>query len=149
MVTNLRSRDTGTVERGDDKHFPHFQRHGREASAKASQIVFVRSTDLLDEAVRAQALEHPRYLRPVLAGEEGLKRSALKSADREFSATDRSNELEVVAVKQVESPMRPAAVAHRSRDLVEPLHAEGRIVDDPDEIQISPIRRAQRLSERS
>jgi hypothetical protein len=54
----------------DDNHLTEFQSHHGHLTAKISEIVFVASTNLLDQAMNPQAFEQARDLSRVLVRQE-------------------------------------------------------------------------------
>ena len=97
----------GVSERGDDHEFTKLQGGRRHAATEGRQVVLVAMTDLLDEAVGAQAREGPRQLRGREGGEVWAEMAGVKATDREFAAQERLEQSEVIAVKQIEASMAP------------------------------------------
>lgn len=92
-----------TSEHWDEGHFAQLKRGGCDEAPERREVVFVAMAYFLDDAVFAQTSNDCGDLPCVLVGQMFAQVGVLESTDHELAAQDNGEQLEIVAVEQVEA----------------------------------------------
>ena len=120
LARNVSNRSRAS-QGGQRDRFPESERAGDHALAEASEIVLVRSADFLDQAVQTQAFQQTGDLAAGLA-QCGLQVPVAQAADCELASGEGEEEVQVIAVEQIEPRIASAVFPSRS----------GHFLDGPD-----------------
>ncbi len=141
MIINLSPNYRGFHERRDDEHGSELQGGVNDFLSKVGQVVFISSSDFFNQAMHFETLEHSGDLGARFFGQDGAKGTILESPDVKFSANDTFEQLQILTVKEIKPTIGPLAIRCRLGDFFKVLDPRGRIFDDGDELQVTPVRR--------
>src|SRR5713101_384297 len=132
MATTCRH-DNESCSRGvsqvrDEREAAELEGKQNDVATELGEVVLVGAGDLLDQTVRAQALEEARDL-AWGQSEELLQASILETAELELTTGDGLEQLEVAAGEEVEASPGATVVVHGLADAVEIPHSAGGIVE--------------------
>ena len=127
----------GLIEGWNDDQLAEFQAGGSDGAAKCGEVVLVAAADLLDEAMEAKSLEHPRELRWRDSLKAGAQGARLESADGELAVSDGLEEIQIGAMKEIEAAIAPIAVAYRRGDFLQGMEAGTGVIDGSEEIEVA------------
>ncbi len=75
-------------------------------------MVLVGATDLLDQAVQMETLEHPGYLGSSKAFEQLSQRGISETTDRVLASRDCAKQIQIVAAEEIEPAVRALVMLH-------------------------------------
>ena len=139
MVIKYKSSGNDTSQRGDDVHFSKFQSCCCNSATQTSQIVLVCIGDFLDKAMLSQSFQQSGHLMPLFVFDDFAQALITESADVKFSANNDTEQLKVIAVKEVESSITSLPLFDGVGYLVEIFDAAGRVINSRDKLKISAI----------
>ena len=113
----------------DEGPFAQFQRDGCNEASKRGEVVFVGMTHLFDDAVFTEAANDGGDLACVFPGQVLAQVGVFESADHKLATKDNGEQLEVVAVEEVEATVGAVVGANGFGHFVELFDAVGGIVD--------------------
>jgi len=141
MVITLHSHHRGFHQRRDDEHGSEFQSGDSDFLPEVGQVVFIGSSDSLDQTMHFETFEYSGNLRTTHPGQEGAKGTVLESPNTKLSADDAFEQLQILAKKEIKPAIGSLAIRSGLRDLLKILDPDGGIFDGGDEFQVTSIRR--------
>lgn len=147
MVKKYYLTDHNTSKHGDEIHLPHLQCRSSDFPSKGCQVILVSFSHFLDETMFSKSFDHARDLTCRLIDEGISNISILKTTDIEFTSRNGLEQIEVVPLKEVESPPASIAVLNRLRDFFKIPDTRGGIIDARDEFQVPSIGRCHQLAQ--
>ena len=148
MAKICMSTENRLVEVRNDDQLSELEAGHGDGAAKSSEVVLVTASDLLDEAVCAQALEHSRQLRRRDVRKARTEGARLESADGEFASANGPEEIQIITVKEIETTIAPVTVVHRRRYFLQGAQARAGIINGREEVQVAMGSRADELVQR-
>lgn len=141
MVITLYSHRCGFHERRDNEHGSELQSGVSNFLPKAGQVVFVGSSDSLDQAMHFETFEYSGDLSAGRFGQDRTKGAVLESPNIKLSADDAFEQLQILVEKEIKATIGPLSIRCGLRDLLKILDSYGRIFDGGDEFQVTSVRR--------
>ena len=141
MVINLYPHRCGFHERRNDEHGSELQGGVSHFLSEVGQVVFVGSSDFLNQAMHFETLEHSGDLGAGFFGQDDAKGTVLESPDIKLSTDDSFEQLQIFAVKEIKPTIGSLAIRRGLRDLFKVLDPHGGIFDRGDEFQVTSVRR--------
>jgi len=139
MVKKYYLTDHNASEHGDEIHFSHLQSRSSDFPSKDCQVILVSPSHFLDETMFAKPFDHVRDLTRRLTDESISNATILKSTDVEFTACYSLEQIKVITLEEVESPIATIAIFNGLRDFLKIPDTRGGIIDARDEFQVSSI----------
>jgi hypothetical protein len=141
MVITLCSHHRRFHERRDDEHSSELQRGDSDFLPEVGQVIFVGSSDPLDQAMHLETFEHSGDSGGGCFGQDGAKGTVLESSNIKLSAHDAFEQLQILAKKEIKTTIPPLSIRCRLGDLLKILDPHGGIFDGRDEFQVTSVRR--------
>jgi hypothetical protein len=135
-------------ERRDDKQFSDLQSGRHDSIAEFGQVVLVGLPDFFDQAMRTKPFEHTRDLMGRFFDKVFLDSAVAQAADIEFAPYYGLEQLQIVAVKQVEAAVVSPLIVDRSRHLFEIFRGRPRIVEGREKVEIASVGSREQFSQR-
>jgi hypothetical protein len=139
MIMKCKSSDNHTSQRGYDVHLAQFQSCGSNSASQSGQIVFVCISDFLNQAMLSQSFKKPGYLMAFFVFDNFTQTTITESTDVKFSANNSTEQLKVIAVKEIESSTTSVAIFNGPGYFVQVFYSAGRVVDSGDKLNIPAI----------
>ena len=139
MVITLYSHHCGFHERRNDEHGSEFQSAGSDFLPEVGQVVFIGSSDSLNQTMHFETFEYSGNLSTAHPGQDGAKGTVLESPDIKLSADDAFEQLQILAEKEIKPAIGPLAIRGGLRDLLKILDPYGGIFDGGDELQVPSV----------
>ena len=147
MVKKYLCLSYSSPQRGYDKHFSGFQGYRDHSTAQFGQIVFVGSADLFNQAMGTKSFEHSRDLMSLLVTQMFSDASITESTDIKFTTKDRLEQIQVIAMKEIESAVAASLLLGRTRYFFNHFLSRTRVIDRRDKINITVISRRKKISQ--
>ena len=126
-------------QRWDDIHFTQFQSCGSNSASQSSQIVFICISNFFNQAMLSQSLKKSGHLMPLFAFDDFSQSLITESADVKFSADNRTEQLEVIAVKEIEASITAVILFDSLGYFVQVFDPAGRVIDSRDKLNVPAI----------
>jgi len=139
MVIKYKSSDNNTSQRGYDVHLTQFQSCGSNSAPQSSQIVFVRITDFLDQAMFSQSFKKSGHLMPLFAFDDLAQGFITETADVKFTADNSTEQFKVISIKEIESPVTAVILFERAGYFVQVSDSAGRVINGRDKLNVPAI----------
>jgi len=141
MVIKYKSSDNHASQRGDDIHLAQLQSCSSHSASQCRQIVFVGIADFLNQAMFSQSLEQSGHLMALFALDGFTQAAIAESADIEFAADNRTEQLKIIIVKKIKPSITAVVLFDGSGYFVQVFDPAGRVVNRRDKLKISAIGR--------
>ena len=96
-------------------------------------------SDLFDKAMFTQALNAARDLAAGLAGQNLAEVAVTESVDGEFTTSNGAEQVEIIAVKEIETSISSVVVASGSADMVKVVDGVRGVIDGREEFDVAGI----------
>jgi len=126
-------------QRWDDIHFTQFQSCGSHSASQSRQVVFVGIADFLNQAVLPQPLKKSGHLVALFVFDDVSQGFVTEPTDVTFPPDNRTEQFQVVTVKEIKTTITAVVVFDRPGYPVEVSDGDGRVIDSRDKRQISAI----------
>ena len=126
-------------KRRNHKQFSGFQSCRDNSPAEFGQVILVGSANLFDKAVYPKTFEHSSDLMGSFAGKVFSKSAVSQAADVEFAPCNSVEQIQIIAVKQVEAATAAAIVADGLRNLFDVFLCGTGIVNGRDKVNIAAV----------
>ena len=140
MVITLCSHHRRFHERGDDEHSSELQSGDSDFLPEVGQVVFIGSSDPLDQAMHSETLEYSGDLGTGRFVQNGAKGTVLEPPDIKLSPDDAFEQLQILAEKEIKPTIDSLSIRYGLRDLLKILDPYGGVFDGGDEFQITSVR---------
>jgi len=139
MVRSLSRLSDFSSESRNDEHLSHFEGQHGNAPSQGGEVVLIGLPRLLEDAVFAQSLDHARHLAAGIAGQHSAEVAVTEPVDVEFTTNDAAEQVEVIAMEEIEASISSIVVASGPADPVEVLHGVGGIIDGGDKFKVALV----------
>ena len=116
MVITLYSDCYGLHERRNDEHSPELQSRGSDFLSEMGQVVFIDSSDSIDQAVHSETLEYSGNLGTGRSVQYGAKETVLEPPDIKLSPDDAFEQLQILTVKEIKPTISLLSIRYGLRD---------------------------------
>jgi hypothetical protein len=137
MVKTCRSPENRLIEGWNDNQLSEFEGSHDDGATQSGEVILVASSGLLYESVSAQTLEHARQLRRRDALKAWPEGTGLEAADGELAADYGLEEVQISAVKQIETTIAPVAVIHRLGDSLQGAQSGAGVIDSGQKVEVA------------
>jgi hypothetical protein len=135
-------------ERRDYKQFSDLQGRHHDSMAEFRQVVFVGFPNLLDQAMGTKAFEHSSDLLACFADEVFLNSAIAQTADIEFAPYHGLEQIQILAVEQVEAANASPLIVDGSRHLFEIFGGRSRIIEGREKVEVASVGRPEQFGQR-
>lgn len=139
MVITLYSYRCGFHERRDNEHGSELQSGVSNFLSKVGQVVFIGTSDSLDQTMHFETFEYSGDLGTGRFGQDRAKGAVLESPNIKLSADDAFEQLQILTVKEIKPTIGSLTIRCGLRDLLKILDPYGGIFDGGDEFQVTSV----------
>jgi hypothetical protein len=139
MVKIFVSMSQYSSKRRDYEQFSGLEGCRNNSLAEFGQVVFVCPPDFLDKAMRTKAFDHASYLVRRFADKMFSESVVRQAADVEFAPHNGLEQIEIIAVKQIEAAATAAVFAGGLRDFLNVFLCRAGVVNRGDKVDIAAI----------
>lgn len=128
-------------ERRNDNHGFELQSGVNNFLPEVGQVIFVGSSDSLDQAMHFETFKHSGDSGGGCLGQDGAKGTVLEPRNIKLSAHDAFEQLEVLAEEEIKATIAALSIRGGLGDFLKILDSYGGIFDGRDEFQVTSVRR--------
>lgn len=128
-----------TTKSRNDKHFAEPKGYCGNPPPKSGKVVFIIPGDFFDKPMFAESSDDIGYLTWRLPLKESADSAVTETADIEFSPDDRDEDVEIVAVKEIEAAIGALIGPNRAGNLLQISNTVGGIVNRGEKLDIAAI----------
>ncbi len=147
MVIKFLSNRQFPSKRGDNVHFSQLKRDGNNFTTKLGEIVFVRASHLLDQAMFSKAFKKTGNLMRILIVKVRSHVSVLKTTDIELASANGLKKVQILSVEEIETTIRSFSLSSGFRNLFQVFEGGSRIVDGRNKLEIAPVGSPHQIAE--
>ena len=141
MVITLYAYHRRFHERRNDNHGFELQSGVNNFLPEVGQVIFVGSSDSLDQAMHFETFKHSGDSGGGCLGQNGAKGTVLESRNVKLSAHDAFEQLQVLAEEEIKATIAALSIRGGLGDFLKILDSYGGIFDGRDEFQVTSVRR--------